>query len=400
MSEGSAGKILADGLTEQLISNLLLFPEFRVFSREASFSEAFAGDPADIRSRVHVDYLVQGSLRRDASRLRVTARLIDARTGEFLWSRTYDRDLSAASAIAIEEDVAGGIASNLAAPYGAVSEAVLKGLHDRAPQTLSAYECVLKAFAYRWVGDPKQWPEQFACLEQAVHDDPTYADAWAMLALVRLDQFRWGNDAGGDLAKVAPQALADAERAVELAPSNVLALQAVSAVQFHLGRFDEAERTMRGAVAINPYNPETLALLGIRIALRGGWREGLEYLDRSIDRMAAAPAWTHLVKGMALYVLGDYAAALPEAQAGRTCCAGFGPALLAAVEGQRGQAEAAREALQEATARSPLLARDPRAFYALFQVDAKAVDLFITGLEKAGLKTAAAEPAPDSVEKL
>jgi hypothetical protein len=57
--------------------------------------------------------------------------------------------------------------------------------------------------------------------------------------------------------------------------------------------------------------------------------------------MAAAPAWTHLVKGMALYVLGDYAAALPEAQAGRTCCAGFGPALLAAVEGQRGQAEAA-----------------------------------------------------------
>jgi hypothetical protein len=65
-------------------------------------------------------------------------------------------------------------------------------------------------------------------------------------------------------------------------------------------------------------------------------------------------------------VLGDYAAKLPEAQAGRTCCAGFGPALLAAVEGQRGQAEAAREALQEATARSPLLARDPRAFYALF----------------------------------
>jgi adenylate cyclase len=126
LSEGSAGKVLADGLTEQLISNLLLFPEFRVFSREASFSEAFAGDPADIRSRVHVDYLVQGSLRRDASRLRVTARLIDARTGEFLWSRTYDRDLSAASAIAIEEDVAGGIASNLAAPYGAVSEAVLK----------------------------------------------------------------------------------------------------------------------------------------------------------------------------------------------------------------------------------------------------------------------------------
>jgi hypothetical protein len=57
---------------------------------------------------------------------------------------------------------------------------------------------------------------------------------------------------------------------------------------------------MREAVAINPYNPETLALLGIRIALRGGWREGLEYLDRSIDRMAAAPAWTHLVKGMAL----------------------------------------------------------------------------------------------------
>jgi tetratricopeptide (TPR) repeat protein len=221
-----------------------------------------------------------------------------------------------------------------------------------------------------------------------------------MLALVGLDQFRWGNDAGGDPAKEAPQALADAEHAAELAPTNVLALQAVSAVQFHLGRFDEAERTMREAVAINPYNPETLALLGIRIALRGGWREGLQYLDRSIDRMAAAPAGTHMVKGMALYVLGDYAAALPEAQAGRTCCAGFGPAVLAAVEVQRGDAEVAREALREAIARSPLLARDPRAFYALFQVDGKAIDLFVAGLEKAGLNTAAVRAAAGSAEKL
>ncbi len=393
LSGGAAGQVLADGITEQLISNLLLFPDFRVFSREASFSEAFRGDPADIRSRVQVDYLVKGSVRRDDARLRVTARLIDARTGEFLWSQTYDRDLTAASAIAIEEDLAGGIASNLAAPYGAVSAAVLKGLGDRAPQTLSAYECVLKAFAYRRIGDPKRWPEQFSCLEQAVRDEPGYADAWAMLALVRLDQYRWGDDAGGDPAKVALRALADAQHAAELAPNNVLALQAVSAVQFHLGRFDEAERAMRDAVAINPYNPETTALLGIRISLRGGWQEGIGYLDRSIERMAAAPAWVHLVKGMGLYVLGNYRAALPEAQIGRTCCAGFGPALLAAVEGQLGEAATARAALQEAIGRSPLLERDPRAFYALFQVDDKAVDLFISGLEKAGLSVPAARAA-------
>jgi hypothetical protein len=99
---------------------------------------------------------------------------------------------------------------------------------------------------------------------------------------------------------------------------------------------------------------------------------------------------------MALYVLGDYAAALPEAQAGRICCAGFGPALLAAVEGQRGEAKAAGEALQEAIARSPLLARDPRVLCAL----SEAVDLFAAGLEKAGLNTAEARAAAGSAEKL
>jgi hypothetical protein len=115
--------------------------------------------------------------------------------------------------------------------------------------------------------------------------------------------------------------------------------------------------------------------------------------------MAAAQAWTHLVKGMALYVLGDYAAAPPEAQAGRICCAGFGPARWrpSKVSAARPRRPARRFRRRS---RARLCWRATRACYGLFQVDNKAVDLFVAGLEKAGLNTAEARAAAGSAEKL
>ncbi len=161
----------------------------------------------------------------------------------------------------------------------------------------------------------------------------------------------------------------------------------MSAVAFHEGDTAAAERLIREAVDLNPEDPETLGLLGVRVAFPGRWEEGLAHLDRAVDRTLQPPGWLLVARGMARYMLGDFRGALPDAEAGEACCAGggLGAALLAAVRAQLGDGKAARDALQAAEARSPLLARDPRAFFAPWQLREGDVAKLLEGLRKAGL---------------
>src|SRR3954452_20384720 len=100
-------RALAEGLTDQLITDLLRFPQFRLFSRTASFAQPADAAPGDLRRALEVDYVVKGSLRATASGLHLTASLTDARTGEIVWSHGYDRELTATASVAVQEDVAG-----------------------------------------------------------------------------------------------------------------------------------------------------------------------------------------------------------------------------------------------------------------------------------------------------
>jgi tetratricopeptide (TPR) repeat protein len=224
-----------------------------------------------------------------------------------------------------------------------------------------------------------------ACLAEAVRRDPSYPEAWAMLAIVGLDRYRWGDRVGASAGPIVASADEAAARALELAPRNTLVLEAASAVRFHEGDTAEAERLIRQAVALNPDNPETLALLGVRVALPGRWEEGLGYLDRAVDRTLRPPTWLLVARAMARYMLGDFRGALPDAEDGQGCCAGMGMVLLAAVRGQLGDGEAAHAALAVALARSPVLGRDPRAFLAPWQLREADVARLLDGLRRAGL---------------
>jgi len=378
-------RALAEGLTDQLITDLLRFPQFRLFSRTASFAQPADAAPGDLRRELEVDYVVKGSLRATASGLHLTASLTDARTGEIVWSHGYDRELTATASVAVQEDVAGSVAAHLGGPDGAVNAAMGDIPAGAAPESLSSYLCVLKGYAYRRSGQLARQPEAEACLAEAVRRDPSYPEAWAMLAIVGLDRYRWGDRVGVSAGPIVASAGEAAARALELAPRNTLVLEAASAVRFHEGDTAEAERLIRQAVALNPDNPETLALLGVRVALPGRWEEGLGYLDRAVDRTLRPPTWLLVARAMARYMLGDFRGALPDAEDGQGCCAGMGMVLLAAVRGQLGDGEAAHAALAVALARSPVLGRDPRAFLAPWQLREADVARLLDGLRRAGL---------------
>ena len=378
-------RLLASGLTGELIATLMRFDALQVFAGVppdqggAALPPAAAGAPA---------YVVAGRVGREPGRIRVTVRLTDRASGRVLWSGSYDRALTTGDIFDLEAELAASIAGRLAQPYGVIPEAAAKGLGEGRPESLTAYDCVQRALAYRQTFAKELYPPVRSCLEEAVGSDPGYADAWAMLAFAHLDAARYGlvepAARPGEMAAGVEAAL----RAVALAPDRVRPWQALAALRFMSGDYDEAERVQRRAIALNPDNPESLAQLGWRLMARGRWDEGATYLQDAIDRSVRVPVWYYSTLASALYLKGDVAEALDAAELGKGDCCGIGHAVLAIAEAAAGHPAEARAALDEALRQAPDLGRDPRAFWANLRRSDEVIDRLDAGLAQAGLEAA------------
>ena len=382
LSEDESVQLLAAGLTRGLVTNLMRFDGLQVFAapvggnNEMPLPSAAGEAPA---------FMVTGSVQRGPDRLQVSATLTDRTSGRVLWSHAYDQVLTAANVLDVQDDVAAGIASSLAQVYGVVSSAATRQLAQARPETMFAYDCVQRAFAFRRTFDLEAYPIVRACLEEAVRRDPNYAGAWAMLAFAHMDAARYELVDAPARPGELDAGLAAAQHAVELAPESVRSLQSLAALRFARGEYDEAERVQRKAIALNPHDPESLAQLGWRLVVRGQWQEGGTLLQEAIDRSMVVPAWYHETLAVALYLGGDFQRARDEAELGKAdCCPGY--AILAIMEAALDHAAAARAALNEALRQSPQLARDPVAYWSNFQVAPEVIERLNVGLVKAGLQ--------------
>jgi tetratricopeptide (TPR) repeat protein len=324
---------------------------------------------------------------RAPDQIRLAVQLLELGSGRYVWSETYDRPLTTTSIFDIQETVAAELAGRLAEPHGIIHAAAADLLRHHRPGTLFAYDCVLQAFGYRQTYGRELYLSARDCLEQAVRDDPGYPAAWAMLAYAHLDEYRWygwgplfGKPAALD------QALEAAQRAKELDPDDVMSLSAYAAVQFFRGEFAEAETVQRRAVELNPNNPEPLAQLGWRVAYARDWYQGIALVREAARRSMAERGWYYLFLGMDDYRRGDYRSAL--ANLGRLGGPFFfiQPALVAMCQVELGHEKEARQALEEAFARDPTFAKDPRGAFRLHHVPESLIEQFMVSLRKARLE--------------
>ncbi|WP_149341949.1 tetratricopeptide repeat protein [Neorhizobium sp. P12A] len=396
LSAGEDDRFLASGLTQQLITNLMRFDTLRLYSLPASFAQDANADPTNLGRRLAVAYVVKGSLRSNNETVRVGAQLIDARSGQVLWSETYDRAMTASALLDVQDELAGSIATLLGQPYGVVNNDAADRLVENAIPSMPSYACMLRAYAYRRTFQTELYGPVRACLQEAIQRDPGYASGWAMLGWMHLDAVRFEMEPTEKFESEFAQAFTAARRAVELNPKSVLALQALSSINYYSGNYDEAERLQRQALALNPNDPDTLAQLGWRLAARGNWQEGLPYLQRAIDRTINPPGWYFNLISVYAYLQGDYPAALESAERSTADGSGMSWSFVAIAEGALGNKEAARHALAEMTARSPSLARDPAAGYRRHQPIESIVDRLVAGLRKAGWSAPATQTSADA----
>jgi TolB-like protein len=391
LSDIGSDDFLAEGLTEELISNLMRFGELRLYSAYGSFLEQPTADPVELGARLDIGYVIKGSVRRGPDRVRLVAHLIEAQTGQHLWTETYDRALTTENLFAIQEQLAADLASQLAQPYGIIQQVTVDSFRRERPETLFAYDCVLRAFDYRRTQGRDKHAASSKCLEAAVRRDPGYADAWAVLADNYLDEFRYGYGPRPYARAALAAALSTARHAVELDRDSVLALLALSTVHFYRGEFAEAEQIHRRLLSLNPTNPHVLGQVGWRTARAGNWDEGIALVRRSIDRSIKAPWGYHMAIAIDDYRRGDYHTALAEAEQFAGARIATAAIVLAAVHGQLGNKEEARRALDRAQTFDALAIQDPRAWLRrAINLPEDVIDQLMDGLIKAGLPT----PAP------
>lgn len=299
-------KIYADGLTEEVVSQLARFRELSVLGRETSRSIPPGADLARIHRELGVGYLLEGSVQAAANQLRVTGRLLDAQSGAVLWSHTYDNDLRVRDLVTIQDDVAQKVATAVAQPYGIIFRADERRAGSTPPDDLEAYACTLRFYTYRSGPSAESHAAIRTCLERAVATYSSYATAWAMLSILYLDEDRFGFNPRAGAPSAIQRSIEAARRAIRLDPENVRALQALMMALFFSQKPAEALDIGERAVALNPNDTELLAEFGIRLGQVGSWARGTALLEQALARNPGHTDFYNGALALHAYMQRDY----------------------------------------------------------------------------------------------
>jgi TolB-like protein/Tfp pilus assembly protein PilF len=308
--------------------------------------------------------------------------LVDAVSGAHLWAQSYERTLSPASVFELQDDLVPRIVSTCADRFGVLARSISDAVRSMEPSQVGPYEALMRGFGYHQRLTPTEHAEAREVLERAIERAPSNADCWAMLSWVYSHEHAHGfNILPGSLER----ALAAARRAVDIAPSNPLAQQALAAVLFFhketAGCLSAAERAM----VLNPLDTSNEAFF--LIAFTGDWVRGCALVRRAMELNPHHPRWYGMVLGINEYRLANYRAAVDEVVKANAAEVYWSHLLLAAAYGQLGEFTAAGNALRDLLAQKGDFAHSASQLLAKW-FDPHLVEHFLDGLRKAGLEIA------------
>ena len=277
MSESRDQEYFSDGLSEELINLLAQVPELQVVGRTSAFS--FKGKNQDLKQigrKLGVTNLLEGSVRKSDSQVRITVQLINAQTGFHLWSQTYDRDLT--EVYAVQDEIAGAVVS-------ALKVKLLAGATPVANRTVNpkAYTQFLRARQIRSRSTPETARQGVEALQEVIRLDPGFAAAHAQLAVSQ----GWAADYAAtpaDATELQRRALASADRAIELDPTLADGYWARGNLRASVTwNWEGARSDFQKAVALNPGDARILQGYGALLASLGRLPEAIETTRKAAE---------------------------------------------------------------------------------------------------------------------
>jgi TolB-like protein len=337
--------VLAPGMTQEIVTALLHYPGIRVWAPTGATLASLVEGEASAEPDNDIAYVLLGTLGSTDDEVNIGTRLVAAGDERVVWSRTYTRELTAKNLLEVQSGIAADIASQLGQSYGAIMNDQADKLRGVGPE-MTSYECVLLAYQYRRILPGRELAEPVMdCLQQSIRDDPDYAEAWALLGYQYLDLIRFGRVASTQFEETFASATNAASRAVAIDPANLMGKKALATINYYHGNFAESERLARAAVALNPYDPDSLVQLGWRMAVRGHLEEGVPYIEKAIARSISPPGWYYHLPAVDRLMKKDGAGMLLYAQRASIDGSALSQSLIAMAHGLMGNKEAARQTL-------------------------------------------------------
>jgi len=351
MSGDAEQEYFADGVVEDIITALSRYPSLFVIARNSSFTyKGRAVDVKQVGRELGVRYVLEGSLRKVANRVRITAQLIEAETGNHVWAQRYDRELADIFAVQDEITEAATIAI---AP--AIADAELQRVMRKPPGSLDAWGAYQRGLWHlaKFSRDDTVLAETF--FQQAMALDPAFAGGFHGLAAAQIQA------ASTFMTRTMPEALDSAEalarQAVGLDRANAEALTCLGRVLLLRGEYEGGRAEVERALAISPNLASAHGILGGTMIFSGSPKEGLVALERGIRLDPRDPRSGISVNQVVLahYYAREYETAI---QAAKRVIRSYPdhPLVyrwLAAALGQTGRIDEARAALAKAIAIAP-----------------------------------------------
>jgi adenylate cyclase len=306
MSGDQEQEYFSDGVTEDLTTALSRFDWLFVIARNSAFS--FKGKSADVRQvgrELGVRYVLEGSVRRAGSRVRINAQLIEAESDRHVWAERYDREMD--DVFELQDDIVASIAT-IVGPE--ITFAEIERVRSKRPETLDAWDHYLRAVsAYNKLAE-SDMSEAVAHLRKAIEIESDFTNAYAQLALchVQIGVYGWVRP----VREAYAEARRMAEAAIRLAPSAPESNHALAFVLMSTGEAEAAVLAAKRAIERNPNYAEAYATLGHALIFCGELEDGLDACQRALrgNPRDVRGTWLHDAFGHAHFMLGEYEKAI------------------------------------------------------------------------------------------
>jgi TolB-like protein/DNA-binding winged helix-turn-helix (wHTH) protein/Tfp pilus assembly protein PilF len=288
---------LADGMTDELITEIARIPNLRVVSRTSVIPQKNSRKSLpEIARELNVDAIVEGSAVRSGDRVRITAQLIDARTDRHLWAESFEAP--ATDVISLQDSIAQQIASQ--------ARLVLLPPPPRRPINPAAHDAYLRG---RYFFHKQDFPHSIEYYQQAIALDPNFASAYAGYATAYEASAFFGF---APFSEVMPKALAAAKRAIELDPQNGEAYTELGSLQtIYEWNWPAAEQSLTRGIALNPNDSIAEFKYATYLDIVGRPQDAVIHARRAVE-LDPLSFFMNRRLGVTLYYAREYDAALAQ----------------------------------------------------------------------------------------
>ena len=294
MSDDTGQEYFTDGLTEDVITDLSNIPGFFVIARNSCF--AYKGKAQDIRQIAYdlgVRYIVEGSVRKSADRLRITVQLNDVEAGKQVWAERFDREM--ADIFTLQDEVTAKIVTSISGRLAGNPRS-----ERHRPANMLAYDLCVRA-RNLWTQSREANQEAVSLLQQALLLEPSYVEALWRLGLSQL--FCW-LQYGQDEDYIRAEAVKSGELAVRLDPHDAGAKWALAFILAYEQRWEEARKLFQVSIDINPNDADAHAIYSDFLFLDGKHDASLAEALTALRLDPHPPGWHFWLLGQAQIACG------------------------------------------------------------------------------------------------